>query len=99
MPFCSAVSTAAVPIGSGIEPGFIKLTIGALSWPGVTFSSIARDPDWIAAISVGCNGIGESCQFQKRVISSFSAELERPSTASAKVPPVPSGTMSISGLT
>ena len=65
------------------------LMIGLLSWPGDVSSAIAREPVWIAAISLGCSGIGESCQFQKRVMSSFSAALratqhrlgERPATS------------------
>src|SRR6266571_438667 len=42
-------------------------------------------------MSLGWSGIGESCQFQNRLMSSFSAELLRPRTASANVPPLASG--------
>ena len=43
-------------------------------------------------MSGGWSGMGESCQFQNRVMSSFSAVLARPSTASANTPPLGSGT-------
>jgi hypothetical protein len=42
-------------------------------------------------------GIGESCQFQNRVRSIFSAALNRPSTASANTPPEGSGMISLFG--
>jgi hypothetical protein len=68
------------------------LRTGWPSCPGCTSSGCARDCSVIAAISGGCSGIGESCQFQYLVTSSSSALLERPSTASANTPPVGTGT-------
>ena len=49
------------------------------------------------AISGATIGIGESCQFQKRVRSICSAALKRPSTASANTPPDGSGMISLFG--
>src|SRR3954452_6027863 len=93
-PFASAARVPDSPAGSGSAGGLLKATTGAASVDGVVLSCWARDPDWIAAMSGACSGMGESCQFQKRVMSSFSAEFDRPRTASAKTPPLGSGTKS-----
>jgi hypothetical protein len=60
-------------------------------------SDCARLPACTGAISGAVIGIGESCQFQNRVRSIFSAALKRPSTASANTPPEGSGMISLLG--
>ena len=87
LPFWIAARMPAMPTGSGRAVGGVMLTMGALKLPGRTSSAVARLPVWMAAMSLGWIGIGESCQFQKRVRSSFSAQLNRPSTASPNTPP------------
>ena len=76
LPF--AIDCSAVPseVGSGRLVGETMFTSGWLN--GLAFRSAsgwARLPVWMAWISGATIGMGESCQFQNRVMSSFSAEL------------------------
>src|SRR6266508_119092 len=70
----------AIPVGSGRAAGGVIETIGCPSGEAFRSSVVARVPVWTAAISVGWIGIGESCQFQNRVMSSFSDALNLPRT-------------------
>src|SRR4051794_28977474 len=82
---------AATPAASGSAVGAWMPSTGCESCPGLRSSACAREPACTAAISGAAIGIGESCQFQNRVRSIFSAALKRPSTASANTPPDGSG--------
>ena len=64
-----------MPVGSGSAVGLWIVSTGAESWPGLMSSDCAREPACTGAISGALSGIGESCQFQNRVRSIFSAAL------------------------
>src|SRR6476620_7518020 len=89
---------AATPAASGRAVGAWMPSTGCESCPGLRSSACAREPACTAAISGAAIGIGESCQFQNRVRSIFSAALKRPSTASANTPPDGSGMISLLGV-
>src|SRR5437762_10437125 len=82
-PLETAVRAALRLVGSGRAVGAIMPTTGFSSAPGVARSVLVGIFVLTGEISGGGRGMGESCQCQKRVMSSFSAELERPRTASA----------------
>lgn len=73
LPFWTAVMMAAIPVGSGNAVGLWIVRTGAESWPGWIWSDCAREPDCTGAMSGAAIGMGESCQFQNRVRSVFSA--------------------------
>ena len=95
LPFWMAARIAVSPAGSGAAGGLTMFSHGVpkpCGWSDSAASEL-RLPATSGAMSGASTGIGESAQFQKRVRSSFSALFERPSTASAKTPPLGSETM------
>src|ERR1700722_1819180 len=75
---CGAVSTLLIRLG---RPAIV---LGAVRLPAIDGVVVGRDTGDI----VGAVSAGESCQFQNRVRSIFSAEEQWPSTASPSTPRV-----------